>query len=97
MSSSESVQANDLRELHAATTVLRSVLSIELGDLLPPYAEEVLTDLQDMTADSKADPAKIRALVSEAASVMEMLPSVPAEWLPVARAAGVAGLSPEPG
>jgi hypothetical protein len=92
MSASERIGRNDLRELHAATTALRSALGIALGELLPPYADEVLDDLQDMTERGLVDSAKICVLLDEAAGAMEMLPSIPPEWDSVKGAAVAAGL-----
>jgi hypothetical protein len=85
---------SDLRQLHDAATALREALVAWLGDLVPPYADEVLHDLQEVTAQPEPDLPKIRALVNEAESVMEMLPSIPPEWEPVNRAALAAGLAP---
>jgi hypothetical protein len=85
---------NDLRPLHEAVTALRTAVTAELGDMVPPYADEVLSDLEEVTAQPKADPAKLLAAVHEAEGVMDMLPSMPAEWESVKQAALAAGLDP---
>jgi hypothetical protein len=92
--SSGDVRKSQLRQLHEATMTLREALVVWLGELVPPYADEVLHDLQDVTAEPGPDLEKIRVLVTEASGVMEMLPSVPPEWEPVNRAAVAAGLDP---
>ena len=84
----------DAARLHAATAALRAKLHAWLHELVPPYADEVLHDLEEATAKPGTDPARIRYLVGEAEGVMEMLPSIPDEWQPVKDAAAAAGLEP---
>ena len=83
---------SDFTRLHAATVALRQKLTAWLGELVPPYADEVLHDLEEATAEPGTDPGRVRYLVAEAEGVMEMLPHVPDEWQPVADAADAAGI-----
>ena len=83
---------SDPTPLHNATVALRQKLHAWLGELVPPYADEVLHDLEEATAKPGGDPARLRYLVGEAEGVMEMLPSIPAEWQPVKDAAVAAGV-----
>ena len=83
----------DYRALHDATTALRAHLNDWLGELVPPYADEVLHDLEETAADPHADAADVRAMVAEAESTMEMLPAVPEQWAAVKAAAEAAGVA----
>ncbi len=94
MSANKLVANEDLRRLHEATTTLRTAISTWLGDLVPPYTDEVLYDLAELTARPDAERAEVQRLLDEAAGVMEMLPAIPAEWETLRRAATTGGYHP---